>query len=154
MVKIADRVHRVNHMALDSEGQDMNNTLVLRILAGIGLIGIAAVHLDIAKDYKGLGKHPLALTDQFYAQSAMAIVLILALAVRPHFLVWAATALFAVGSLAVLVYSRYNTIPIYGFDPGFMESWSAKGAKLAAASEALTILAAGAGAFLSKPARA
>ena len=76
------------------------------------LLGVAAVHLAIAGDYTGIGKHPLSLGDQFYVQSVVAIVLGLVLLVRPHLLVWLATAGFAAGSLAVLVYSRYKTIPV------------------------------------------
>jgi len=113
--------------------------LPLRILTALALIGVAVVHLSIAGDYKGVGKHPLALTDQFYAQSAIAILLALAVIAAPRQAVWAASAVFGLGSLAVLVYSRNKALPVYGFPPGFMETWAAKGAKLAAVFEGITI---------------
>lgn len=127
----------------------MNPKLILRVLTAAALVGVAVVHLDIAGTYTSIGKHPLALSDQFYVQAAVAIVLALALLVRPHLLVWLAAAGFAVGSLAVLVYSRYKALPIYGFPPGFTETWDAKGAKLAAAFESATILLASVGAALA-----
>ena len=106
----------------------MNSSLIQRILTGVALVGIAVVHLKIAGNYTSVGTHPLALSDQFYAQAAIAFVLTAALLIRPHLLVWLAAAGFAAGSLAVLVYSRYKTIPIYGFPSGFQESWSVEGA--------------------------
>lgn len=139
----------MNRKGSAGEDQDVNNTLVLRVLAAVGLFGLAAVHLKIAGNYDGLGKDPLALDDQFYAQAAAGIVLGIAVLVRPHLLVWLAALGLAVSSLAVLTYSRYKSIPIYGFDGGFQESWDASGAKLAAAFEGLAVLATGAGAALS-----
>lgn len=133
----------------------MNRTLALRLLSvltGLALIGVAVVHLRIAGNYAGLGKHPLALNDQFYAQAVIAILLTVALAVRPHFLVWAAAAGFALGSLAVLYYSRNNCLPIYGFDGCFQETWEVEGAKAARLFEVLSLLFAGVGAGLTFPA--
>ena len=118
----------------------MSRSLVLRVLAALALIGVAVVHFDIAGDYVPLGKHPLSLGDQFYAQGVIAILLAIALVVRPHFVVWLASAGFAAGSLAVLVYSRYKTIPVYGLPGGFTETWDARGAKLAAAFESAALL--------------
>ena len=125
----------------------MNRSLLLRVLTGVALLVVAGVHIAIAGTYSGIGKHPFALGDQFYIQSVIAVVLTVALLVRPHLLVWLATAGFAAGSLAVLVYSRYKTIPVPGFPPGFMETWDARGAKLAAISEgaALVLSTIGAG---------
>jgi len=127
----------------------MNRSLLLRVLTGVALLIVAGVHVAIAPDYIGLGKRPFSLGDQFYIQSVVAVVLTIALLVRPHLLVWLATAGFAAGSLAVLVYSRYKTIPVPGFPPGFMESWDARGAKLAAISEAATLVFATIGAGLA-----
>lgn len=118
----------------------MNRSLVLRLLTAAALVGVAVVHLDIAGNYDGLGKHPLALSDQFLAQAVAAIVIALALLVRPHLLVWLAAAGFAAASLVVLVYSRYKTIPVYGFPGGFTETWDAEGAKLAAGFEAAALV--------------
>jgi hypothetical protein len=123
----------------------MNRSPVLRALTALALLGIAVVHLDIAKNYTSVGTHPLALSDQFYAQAAMAVVLAIAVVGWPRSIVWAGSALFAAGSLAVLVYSRYRTIPIHGFPGGFQETWSAKGAKLAAGFELAALALAGAG---------
>ncbi len=133
----------------------MNPALRLRLLAvltGAALVGVAVVHLKIADTYSGLGKHPLALNDQFYAQAAVAFVLTLALLVRPHALVWLATVGFAVGSLGVLYYSRSNCLPIYGFDGCFQESWDVEGANPARIFEFLTLGLAGLGAALTAPA--
>jgi hypothetical protein len=127
----------------------MSRSLLLRVLAALTLIGVAVVHLDIAGDYQPLGKHPLSLGDQFYAQGVVAILLALALLVKPHLLVWLAAAGFAAGSLAVLVYSRYKTIPVYGLPGGFSESWSTKGAKPAAWFEGAALLLTLAGSALS-----
>jgi hypothetical protein len=131
----------------------MATTKVLRVLTALALVGVAVVHLRIADNYAGIGKHPLALADQFYAQAATAILLGLVLLVRPHLLVWLAAAGFAAVSLAVLVYSRYRTIPVYGFPPGFVESWEVEGAKLAGGFESAALLLSAAGAALARPAR-
>ncbi|MCW2543505.1 MAG: Membrane protein [Frankiales bacterium] len=127
----------------------MNRSLALRVLTALALIGVAVVHLDIAGDYVPLGKHPLSLGDQFRAQGVIAILLAIALMVKPHLLVWLAAAGFAAGSLAVLVYSRYKTIPIYGLPGGFTETWEAKGAKPAAYFESAALLLALIGSALS-----
>jgi hypothetical protein len=114
--------------------------IVLRLLTGIALIAVAVVHLRIAHTYEPVGKHPLSIGDQFYAQAVIAFVLTAALLVRPRRLVWAASFLFAVGSLAVLVYSRYHALPVYGFSGGFQEGWGVTGAKPAAVFESLAIV--------------
>lgn len=124
----------------------MNRSVILRILTGAALVGIAVVHLQIAGNYPGIGTQPLALDTQFYVQSAIAVLLTVALLVRPHRLVWLMSALFAAGSLAVLVYSRYNPLPVYGFPGGFQESWSSRGAKPAAWFEVVALLLSLAGA--------
>jgi hypothetical protein len=131
----------------------MNRSLLLRVLTGAALLVVAGVHVAIAPDYSGIGKHPFALGDQFYVQSVIAVVLTIALFVRPHLLVWLATAGFAAGSLAVLVYSRYKTIPIPGFPPGFMETWDARGARLSAWAEGAALVLATVGAALALKAR-
>lgn len=125
-------------------------SLALRVLTAVALLGVVAVHLRIAGNYSGLGRHPLALSDQFYAQAGLAFMLAAALLLRPHLLVWLATAAFAAGSLAVLVYSRYRALPVYGFDGHFQESWAVEGAKAAAWWEALSLGLALAGAGLSR----
>jgi hypothetical protein len=125
-------------------------SLVLRVLTVVALVGIAVVHLQVVGNYDGLGEHPLALDDQFYAQAVVAFLLAAALLVTPHPLVWQATAAFAAGSLAVLVYSRYRALPIYGFDGHFQETWAVEGAKAAAWWEALALGLTLAGAGLSR----
>lgn len=125
---------------------------VLPVLTAVALVGIAVVHLKIAGNYKGLGSHPLALSDQFYAQAAGGIVLGLALIVRPHALVWLAAVGFAIASLAGLVYSRYKCLPIYGFDGCFQESWGVEGAKPAAYFEVTALVLGAAGAAMTVPA--
>ncbi len=127
----------------------MNRDLILRVLTGVALVGVAVVHLRIVDNYEGLGTRPLSLPDQFYAQSAVAILLTIALLVRPHLLVWLAAVGFAIGSLGVLFYSRYNCLPIYGFDGCFQETWAAEGAKPAAYFEGAALVLASIGAFLS-----
>jgi hypothetical protein len=121
----------------------------LRALTGAALVGVAVVHLRIAGSYAGLGRHPLALSDQFYAQAAVALVLTAALLVRPHLIVWLTATGFALGSLAVLVYSRYRCLPLYGFDGCFQESWSVQGAKAAAWFEGAALVLALTGAVLA-----
>lgn len=127
----------------------MKPTLILRVLAAIALFGVSAIHLDVAGNYSDLGKHPLTLGDQFYAQAAGGIVLALALLIKPHWLVWAGATGFAIVSLAVLVYSRKHSIPIYGVPGGYQESWAAKGAKPAAWFESFALLFSLAGTALS-----
>lgn len=106
----------------------------LRAVAALCLLAVAAIHLDKAPDYAGLGEHPLALSDQFYAQSAAAVALavaVLALALpalrRFERLTWIGTALFALASLVPLVYSRYAPLPLKGFPGGFQETWDVDG---------------------------
>ena len=125
---------------------------VLSVLTAVALVGIAVVHLKIAGNYKGLGSHPLALSDQFYAQAVGGIVLALALLVRPHAVVWVASLGFAIASLAAITYSRYKCLPIYGFDGCFQESWGVEGAKPAAYFEGIAIVLSAVGAALTVPA--
>lgn len=113
---------------------------VLRVLTAVALVGVAVVHLRIASDYVGLGSRPLSLGDQFYAQSAAALALAVALLVRPHRLVWLATVLFSLASLGALVYSRYKCLPVPGFDGCFQETWEADGAKPALVFEVATLV--------------
>jgi hypothetical protein len=124
-------------------------SLALRVLTALALVGVAVVHLAIAKDYVEIGKHPLALGDQFYVQAASAILIGIALIIRPHLLVWLASLGFAFVSLAVLVYSRKHTIPVYGFPPGFQESWDVRGARPAAWFETAALVLSAIGALLS-----
>jgi hypothetical protein len=125
----------------------MSVTLPLRIATAAALGVVAFAHLDVADTYTAIGDRPLSLGDQFYAQSAVAIalgVVLLALAARPlprlDALVWAATAAFGAVSLGALVYSRYNTIPVPGFEGGFSETWEAPRAVLSAWSEGVVIV--------------
>lgn len=125
---------------------------VLSVLTAAALVGIAVVHLRIADNYAGLGTRPLSLPDQFYAQAVSGIVLALALLVRPHAVVWLASLGFAVASLAVITYSRYRCLPIYGFDGCFQESWGVEGARPAAYFEGAAIVLSAVGAALTVPA--
>ena len=121
-------------------------TLTLSVLAAIGLVAIAVIHLRIAKNYVDLGSKPFSLGDQFYAQAAggiaLAVGLLVAL-VRPlgriEPLLWLSVVGFGVVSLAFLVFSRYHPIPVPGLKGGFQESWASSGAKPAAWAESLTI---------------
>ena len=132
----------------------MNSRLLLPISTGGALVGVAIVHLQIAGPYSNVGTHPLSLGDQFYAQAGIAFLIALALLVRPHLLVWLGSGAFAAGSLAVLIYSRYRAIPLYGLPSGFQESWSAKGAQPAAWFESIALVFSLAGAtLLSRPHR-
>ena len=114
--------------------------LVLRVLTALALVGVAVVHLRIAHSYTAIGTHPLSIGDQFYVQAVLAIALAGVLLLRGSAVVWGACALFAAGSLAVLVYSRYHALPVYGFTGGFQESWDVRGAKPAAVAEGLALL--------------
>lgn len=121
-----------------------------RVLTALALIGVAVVHLRIASSYEGLGGHPFALTDQFYAQAVAAFVLAGALLVRPHLLVWLAGTGLAAASLGVLVYSRYRCLPVPGFDGCFQETWATRGAKPAAAFEVAALVLSALGALRSR----
>lgn len=127
----------------------MTRSLILRLLAAAALAGIAVVHLRIAGNYQGLGKHPLALNDQFYAQGTAAIAIAVTLLVKPHLLVWLAALGFTVASFAGLIYSRYKCLPIYGFDGCFQESWTVEGAKPAAWFESASLVLTTAGSALA-----
>src|SRR3954453_12204939 len=127
--------------------------IALRSLTALALVGVAVVHLRIAHSYTPIGKHPLSIGDQFYAQAVLAFLLAAAVLVRPVLLGWAATGLFGICSLAVLVYSRYHALPVYGYPGGFQESWAVRGAKPAAWLERAAIVASllGAAASLRRP---
>lgn len=112
---------------------------VLRALTALALVGIAVVHLRIAHSYTAIGKHPLSIGDQFYVQAVLAFLLAALVVFRGDALAFAATALFALGSLAVLVYSRYHALPVYGFPDGFQETWDVSGAKPAAWVESVAL---------------
>ncbi|MDX6215748.1 MAG: hypothetical protein QOG99_1332 [Frankiales bacterium] len=114
-------------------------SVAMRGLTSAALVGFAVMHLKIAGQYRGIGRHPVSLSDQFYLQAAIAFLLAAALLARPRRLVWLASAAFAAGSLAVLVYSRYRTIPVYGFPGGFQEGWDADEAKPVAWIEGIAL---------------
>jgi hypothetical protein len=114
--------------------------VVLRSLTSAALAGFAVLHLKIAGPHRGIGRHPLSMSDQFYLQAAAGLLLAAAVLLRPRRLVWLASAAFAAGSLAVLVYSRYRTIPVYGLPGGFQESWGDADAKPVAWLEGLALV--------------
>ena len=124
-------------------------TVVLRVLTAAALVANAVIHLRIAEDYTAVGDRPLSLGDQFYAQSAVAVLLALALLVRPHALVWLAAVGFSAVSLLAVVVSRYTPIPVYGFDGGWQEAWT-DDARRAAAVEAVAIVLALVGLYRSR----
>lgn len=119
----------------------------MRALTALALVGIAVVHLRIAQSYTSIGKHPVSIGDQFYAQAVIAFVLAAVVVFRGDALAFGAGALFALGSLAVLVYSRFHALPVYGLSGGFQETWDVSGAKPAAffegAALALSLLGGG-----------
>jgi hypothetical protein len=121
--------------------------MAMRGLTSAALGGFAVLHLRIAGEHSGIGRHPLSLSDQFYLQAALAFLLVAALWIRPRRLVWLASATFAAGSLAVLVYSRYRTIPVYGFPGGFQEGWNSDGAEPVAWLEGIALALSLAGAI-------
>ena len=117
---------------------------LLRVVGALALLTVAVVHLDKAPDYVGLGTRPLSLSDQFYAQSAAAVLLALGLLALPRLVarlgrrgrlgavvvpvvVWGAAAGLAAVSLAALLYSRYRPLPIPGLPGGFQEGWDVPG---------------------------
>src|SRR4051794_1991159 len=129
--------------------------IMLRSLTALALVGVAVVHLRIADSYTPIGKHPLSIGDQFYAQAVLAFLLAAAVLVGPVVGVGAAPALVASGSLAVVVPSRYHALPVYGFPGGFQESWGVRGAKPAAWLESAVIVLSllGAATCLHRPRR-
>lgn len=139
-------------------------TLVVRAVTVVALGLVAYYHLDLASTYTLIGDRPFSLGDQFYAQSAAAILLAVAvlapLAVERlratvlSQLVWLGIALFAVVSLVPLVYSRYNPLPIKGFPGGWQETWDATHAVQTAWVESVLVVVALAGLVLERRAAA
>jgi hypothetical protein len=131
---------------------------VLRVLVATALGLVAYFHLDLAGSYTAIGDRPLSLGDQFYAQSAAAIVLAVLVLVplvrslgRLDRLLWLGVAGFGVVSLGPLVYSRYNPLPLplcssdtcqAAFPDGWQESWDAVHAQPTAVVEVVVIVGA------------
>lgn len=131
---------------------------LLRVLVAVALGLVAYYHLDLADSYTAIGDRPLSLGDQFYAQSAVAIVLALLVLVplvrslgRWDRWLWAAVAAFGVVSLVPLVYSRYNPLPLplcssetcqAAFPDGWQESWDAIHAQPTAVVETVVVVGA------------
>ena len=124
-------------------------SLPVRILTGLALVMVAVLHLKIAGNYVDLGTKPFSIGYQFYAQAAGAFLLTVALAVKPHRLVWLAVLGFGLLSFGALVYSRYKGLPVPGLPGGFQESWDVPQAKNVAYAEVAAIVLALVGLVLS-----
>ncbi len=114
--------------------------LTLRLLAAAALAAVVGIHLAIASDYFPVGDRPFSLGDSFLVQSAVAVLLLLALLVRDRRPPWVAALVFGVLSLATLLLSRTVGIPVPGLPVRFQESWIPTSVATAAA-EGLLIAA-------------
>ena len=132
-----------------SAGRLRGLTATELIVRGLGiataaLLAIDAyVHFDDAHLYDGGTGAAITEGSLFRVQAAVAVVLAVALLVRPHWLVWAVTVLVA-GSAAGAVY-LYTNVDVGGLGPlpnMYEPTWALPGKRLSAVAEsAATIVA-------------
>ncbi len=117
----------------------------LRLIAGVGLLVSAYIHLHRAPGYSLVGDQ-ITEGALFRAQALAAGLAGLALLVRRHRLAWAPAVLVAAGSLVVLVGTVYVNVPAVGpFPPLYEPAWfGEKVVAVASAAAALTAAASGA----------
>lgn len=126
-------------MAVQAGGVD----LLLRLATAVALAVVAFTHLDIADLYEAVGSPSLAAT--FRLQAAVAVLLAVALLVRPVVPVRLLVLAFSAASLGALVWSRYRCLYVPGFDSCFQETWQAPRAVSSAVAEAAALLLSAAG---------
>jgi hypothetical protein len=119
-----------------------------RVVAATALGLSAYLHLDLAQGPL-VGGGQITLAGLFTAQAVVAIVVALAVLLRPGRPAWGAVAIVGLGSLAALVVSVYVQIPAVGplptlYEPfWYTEKVIAAGAAALAAVTALVALARG-----------
>jgi hypothetical protein len=119
-----------------------------RVVAAAALAVSAYLHLDLARGPL-VGGGQITLAGLFTAQAVVAIVVALAVLLRPGRPAWVAVAIVGLGSLAALVLSVYVQIPAVGpfptlYEPlWYPEKVIAAGAAALAAVTAMVALAGG-----------
>jgi len=125
--------------------------LVLRLLAAVGLVVSAVVHLDLAGTYDGIGEQ-IRVGDLFRAQGVTGLLAAAALVLRRP-LADALALLVALASTAAVVSSVYVRIPPLGPLPELFEPVWYDQKSLSAAATALAALAAAGALLLYRRAR-
>jgi hypothetical protein len=115
--------------------------LLSRLVAVVALLVVAVVHLRLAPGYSLIGEQ-VTQGDLFRTQAVVAVLVALALLLRPRRPVWFAAAAVALASLVAVVLTTYVAVPALGPLPRIFEPiWY--GEKVLAAVAAAAGLAAG-----------
>src|SRR5690242_15478280 len=97
------------------------SSLVLAVLAALGLAYDAYVHLDLAGTYDGNGDS-ITQGALFRVEAVIAILVGLAVLASDHRLVWAAAGLTGIGGVALVVLYRYVDVGSIGPIPNMYEA--------------------------------
>jgi hypothetical protein len=96
------------------------SSLLLAVLAALGLAYDAYVHLDLADTYDGNGDS-ITQGGLFRVEAVIAILVALAVLASDHWLVWAAAGLTGLGGAALVVLYRYVDVGSIGPVPNMYE---------------------------------
>ena len=96
------------------------SSLLLAVLAALGLAYDAYVHLDLASVYDGNGDS-ITQGALFRVEAVVAILVGLAVLASDHRLVWAAAGLTGLGGVALVVLYRYVDVGSFGPVPNMYE---------------------------------
>jgi hypothetical protein len=95
-------------------------SLVLAVLAALGLAYDAKVHLDLAPGYDAIGT-TITQGGLFRVEAVVAILAALAVLVLDNRLAWAAAGLVGLGGVAAVLLYRYVDVPAIGPVPSMYE---------------------------------
>jgi hypothetical protein len=99
------------------------STRLLGVLSAAALVAMGLLQLKLADLYADRGEHPISLDDQRLALGGLALVLALALLVRPRSMVWAAVLLLTAAEVGLLVYGLNRCWPLSDYDGCFRDDW-------------------------------
>jgi hypothetical protein len=121
--------------------------LGVRLLTAAGLVVDAVVHLQLASGYQQAAPGGIGEGTLFRIEAAVAVVVALAVLIRPGRAVYGAAFVVAASALGAVLLYRYVDVPALGPIPSMYEpGWFAKKTATAAA-EATAVLGAAAGLF-------
>ena len=124
----------------------------LTVVAVVGLVVDAIVHLDLASSFASVKTSTISQADIFRIESVVALIVAAALLVRPRRSTAAAVFLVAASAAVAVVLYRYVDVGKIGPIPNMYDPyWAPAGKWLSAVAEIVAALASGA--LLALPAR-
>jgi hypothetical protein len=116
------------------------STRLLGVLTAAALVALGLLQLKLANDYVDRGEHPISLDDQRLFMAGLAVVLALALIMKPRPWVWTVTLLLTAAVVGMLVYGHERCWPLSDYDGCFNDSWDVDEAKASVAAGAAALL--------------